>query len=35
VIAGPNPEISQEEISRALKHMRALWQNSYGLVEVG
>jgi len=22
-------------ISRALKHMRALWQNSYGLVEVG
>ena len=35
VIAGPNREISQEEINRALKHMRALWQNSYGLVEVG
>jgi ATP-dependent DNA helicase RecG len=35
VIAGPNKEISQEEINRALKHMRALWQHSYGLVEVG
>jgi ATP-dependent DNA helicase RecG len=35
VIAGPNKEISQEEISRALKHMRTLWQHTYGLVEVG
>jgi len=35
VIAGPNKEISQDEILRALKHMRALWQQSYGLVEVG
>src|ERR1700722_9193371 len=35
VIAGPNAEISGEEISRALVHMRALWQHTYGLVEVG
>jgi ATP-dependent DNA helicase RecG len=35
VIAGPNKEISQEEINRALRHMRALWQHTYGLVEVG
>ncbi len=35
VIAGPNSEISSEEISRALVHMRARWQHTYGLVEVG
>src|ERR1700692_224246 len=35
VIAGPNSEISAEEISRALVHMRARWQHTYGLVEVG
>jgi ATP-dependent DNA helicase RecG len=35
VVAGPNSEISAEEISRALVHMRALWQHTYGLVEVG
>ena len=35
VIAGPNPEISQEEIDRAVRQMRARWQHSYGLVEVG
>jgi ATP-dependent DNA helicase RecG len=35
VIAGPNGEISTEEISRALVHMRARWQHTYGLVEVG
>ncbi|MFI5113621.1 MAG: ATP-dependent DNA helicase RecG [Terriglobales bacterium] len=35
VVAGPNQEISQEEINRALKFMRARWQQSYGLVEVG
>jgi ATP-dependent DNA helicase RecG len=35
VIAGPNAEISAAEISRALVHMRALWQHTYGLVEVG
>ena len=35
VLAGPNGEISSEEISRALVHMRARWKHTYGLVEVG
>jgi ATP-dependent DNA helicase RecG len=35
VLEDPNPEISQEEIKRALRHMRNRWQKSYGLVEVG
>ena len=35
VIAGPNSEISQEEINRAVRHMRNRWQHTYGLVEVG
>jgi ATP-dependent DNA helicase RecG len=35
VLAGPNAEISQDEIDRALQHMRARWQRTYGLVEVG
>jgi ATP-dependent DNA helicase RecG len=35
VIAGPNAEISAEEISRALVHMRSRWPHTYGLVEVG
>jgi ATP-dependent DNA helicase RecG len=34
VLAGPNGEISQVEIDRALRHMRARWQTAYGLVEV-
>jgi ATP-dependent DNA helicase RecG len=35
VLAGPNSEISQPEIDRALSHMRTRWQKTYGLVEVG
>jgi ATP-dependent DNA helicase RecG len=35
VVAGPNGELSKEEIARALKHMRSLWALSYGLAEVG
>ncbi len=35
VLAGPNSEISPEEISRALVQMRSRWQHTYGLVEVG
>lgn len=35
VLAGPNNEISSEEISRALVHMRARWKHTYALVEVG
>ena len=34
VMAGPNTEVSAEEISRALVQMRARWQHTYGLVEV-
>ncbi len=35
VLAGPNEEVSREEIDRALRHMRTHWQKTYGLVEVG
>jgi ATP-dependent DNA helicase RecG len=35
VIAGPNSELSKEEIDRALREMRSRWAMSYGLVEVG
>jgi ATP-dependent DNA helicase RecG len=35
VMAGPNAEISQPEVERAIREMRARWQNTYGLVEVG
>jgi len=35
VLAGPNAEISQQEINCALHHMRTHWQKTYGLVEVG
>jgi ATP-dependent DNA helicase RecG len=35
VMAGPNNEITQVEISRALAALRMKWQHTYGLVEVG
>jgi ATP-dependent DNA helicase RecG len=35
VMAGPNQEISADEIRRAVRAMRARWQHTYGLVEVG
>jgi ATP-dependent DNA helicase RecG len=35
VLAGPNPEISQDEINQALRHMRTRWQRTYNLLEVG
>ncbi len=35
VMAGPNSEITQVEISRALVALRTKWQHAYGLVEVG
>ena len=35
VMAGPNSEVTQVEISRALVAMRTRWQHTYGLVEVG
>jgi ATP-dependent DNA helicase RecG len=35
VLSGPNAEISQSEMDRALRQMRTRWQKTYGLVEVG
>ena len=35
VLAGPNQDVSKQEIDRALRHMRTRWQKTYGLVEVG
>ena len=35
VLAGPNPDITQAEIEKAVRHMRTRWQRTYGLVEVG
>ena len=35
VMAGPNAEISREEMNRAIRQMRRRWQDTYGLVEVG
>ena len=35
VAAGPSAEISANEISRAMAHLRNHWQRRYGLVEVG
>jgi ATP-dependent DNA helicase RecG len=35
VLAGPNQDLPGAEIDRALRHMRAHWQKTYGLAEVG
>ncbi len=35
VMAGPNADVSKEEIDRALRHMRLRWHKTYGLAEVG
>ncbi|HZP23588.1 MAG TPA: ATP-dependent DNA helicase RecG [Terriglobales bacterium] len=35
VMAGPNPHLTQEEIARAVQHLRTHWNRRYGLVEVG
>src|SRR5580692_2475881 len=35
VMAGPDSEVTQAEISRALVALRTRWQHTYGLVEVG
>jgi ATP-dependent DNA helicase RecG len=35
VLAGPGPDITQQEIERAVRHMRTRWQSTFGLVEVG
>ena len=35
VLSAPNDEIPQSELDRALGHMRARWDETYGLAEVG
>jgi ATP-dependent DNA helicase RecG len=35
VLAGPNADIGQGEIDRAVTHLRSHWNRRYGLVEVG
>jgi ATP-dependent DNA helicase RecG len=35
VLAGPNPDLTKEEIARAVQHLRSHWNRRYGLVEVG
>jgi ATP-dependent DNA helicase RecG len=35
VMAGPNADVSKQEIDRALRHMRVRWHKTYGLAEVG
>ncbi len=35
VADGPNAEVSQEDLTRAVKHLQAHWNRRYGLVEVG
>ena len=35
VLAGPGPDITEQEIERAVRHMRSRWQSTFGLVEVG
>jgi ATP-dependent DNA helicase RecG len=35
VLAGPNADLTKEEIDRAVKHLRTHWNRRYGLVEVG
>ncbi|HEU5403874.1 MAG TPA: helicase-related protein, partial [Terriglobales bacterium] len=35
VADGPNAEISQEELTKTVRHLQAHWNRRYGLVEVG
>ncbi|HYN15083.1 MAG TPA: ATP-dependent DNA helicase RecG [Terriglobales bacterium] len=35
LVSGPHPDITPEEVSRGMTHLRAHWQRRYGLVEVG
>ncbi len=35
VVSGKDQEVSPQEVSRALVHLRSHWQRRYGLVEVG
>jgi len=35
VLEGPKPDVTKEEIARAVQHLRGHWNRRYGLVEVG
>ena len=35
LVSGPPADVSQEEISRSMTHLKAHWERRYGLVEVG
>jgi len=35
VAEGPNDEVTQADLTRAVKHLQAHWNRRYGLVEVG
>ena len=35
LLSGPNADITQAEIDRAVQHLRSHWNRRYGLVEVG
>jgi ATP-dependent DNA helicase RecG len=35
VLAGPNADLTKEDIARAVQHLRGHWNRRYGLVEVG
>jgi hypothetical protein len=35
VLEGPTSDMSKEELSRAVHHLRGHWNRRYGLVEVG
>jgi ATP-dependent DNA helicase RecG len=35
LMSGPNSDLTQEEIARAVHHLRSHWNRRYGLVEVG
>ncbi len=35
VLAGPNADVTKDDIARAVQHLRAHWNRRYGLVEVG
>jgi ATP-dependent DNA helicase RecG len=35
VLSGPDAEVTQPEIDRAIRYMRSRWQRQYGLLEVG
>ncbi len=35
LVNGPPPDVSEQDVSRVLHHLRTFWQRRYGLLEVG